>query len=43
MYNKGAIINFRSPNLKFDEFVCEVNFMESGVDLVTIDRSTGQY
>lgn len=43
MYNKGAIIELKSPNLKLDQFVCDVTFQESGVNLVTIDRSTGNY
>lgn len=43
MHNKGATIELKAPNLKMDQFHCEINFQETGVELVTIDRSTGKY
>ena len=37
MYNKGATIYLNGPTLNLDEFVLEITFQESGVNLVTID------
>ena len=43
MYNKGATIYLNGPTLNLDEFELEIAFQESGVNLVTIDRASGQY
>ena len=43
MYNKGATIYLNGPTLNLDEFVLEITFQESGVNLVTIDLASGHY
>ena len=41
MYNKGAMVEFKSPNMLFDQYTFELTFQESGVNLVTMDKNTG--
>lgn len=41
MYNKGAMVELKSPNMLFDQYTFELTFQESGVNLVTLDKNTG--
>jgi hypothetical protein len=43
MYNKGATIFLKGPTLELDQFELNLTFLESGIDLVTINRETGVY